>query len=677
MKRLLLLWVAAVCAGEESDVIVYGATPGGFCAAIAAAREGAKVVLLEPTAHVGGLSTGGLSHCDSNQMRRESLTGLFEEWHVRIVRDYVGRGQKAPYDPMDKTPGIRWVFEPHVATRVTLAMLKEAGVAVVKECPLASVDKEGARIIRLRTVKGDFKARTYVDGTYEGDLMAAAGVSWTIGREGRPEFGESLAGRQYPKPRMKIDGFDAEGRPLPLVTDTELGQDEAGDRSVMTYSFRFCLTRDPANKVAIPEPKHYDPAKFELARRALRAGVRGIGFDLYPLPGDKLDGNNSIGGQISLGLVGGGNAWHSADKDGRSRIWEEHRQYSLEFLHFLRTDAAVPEKMRAEYASLGFCKDEFAGTDHFPPALYVRESRRLRGLHVLTQADVMKTPEKADAVAVSSFPIDSHDCRRVALKDGGVVDEGTIFPVRVPGTGVGYAYQVPYRSLLPHRSECDNLLVPVALSCTHVAMSSLRIEGAWMAIGQSAGVAAALSAKRDVAVQELAYPALKARLLAQDQTLDLPPPPVTRPAPRPSSGIAPESLPGVVLDDTQAVLSGGWSHSANFSPHVGKGYVHDEARGDGNSSATFRFTPERGGKYEVRMAYSPHPTRSRQVPVMIVQGETVIELRVDQTLPVEPGSAFRKIGTAQLSEGTPVTVKVSNRDTGGFVILDALQFEAR
>jgi hypothetical protein len=258
-----------------------------------------------------------------------------------------------------------------------------------------------------------------------------------------------------------------------------------------------------------------------------------------------------------------------------------------------------------------------------------------------------------------------------------VVDEGTIFPVRVPGTGVGYAYQVPYRSLLPRRSECDNLLVPVALSCTHVAMSSLRIEGAWMAIGQSAGVAAALSAQRDVAVQELAYPALKARLLAQGQTLDLPPPPVTRPAPRPPSGIAPESLPGVVLDDTQAVLSGGWSHSANFSPHVGKGYVHDEARGDGNSSATFRFTPERGGKYEVRMAYSPHPTRSRQVPVMIVQGETVIELRVDQTLPVEPGSAFRKIGTVQLSEGTPVTVKVSNRDTGGFVILDALQFEAR
>lgn len=676
MRSLLLFFTAALCAGEEADVVVYGATPGGFCAAVAAAREGSKVILVEPTAHVGGLSTGGLSHCDSNQMRREALTGLFEEWHVRIAKDYVTRGQKAPYDPMDKTPGIKWVFEPHVAMRVTLAMLREAGVTVVTEAPLIRAEKSGARISRLRTTKGDFAARTFVDGTYEGDLMAAAGVEWVIGREGRAEHGESLAGKQYPKQAMRISGFGDDGRPLPLVTDIAEGAPEAGDRNVMTYSFRLCLTRDPAKKVPLPEPANYDPAKFELARRALRAGVRGIGFDLYPLPGDKLDGNNSIGGQISLGLVGGSNTWHEADDAGRGRIWEAHRQYTLEFLRFLRTDPSVPEKLRAEYASLGLCKDEFAATGHFPPALYVRESRRLKGLHVLTQKDIIESPAKEDPVAVSSFPIDSHDCRRVALKDS-VIDEGTIMPVRVPGTGVGYAYQVPYRAILPRPDQCGNLLVPVALSSTHVAMSSLRIEGAWMAIGQAAGVAASLASKRGVDVQDLPYAELRTRLLAQGQSLELPPPPKALSAPQSGQSVAVGSLKGIVLDDATAELRGEWSHSTNFRPHVAKGYLHDDARGDGRSVATFYFTPGREGRHAVRMAYSAHPTRARNVPVRIIQGTRTVEFLVDQTEPLTAGEPFRTVGEVELKAGETVTVEVSNRGTQGFVILDALQFLAR
>lgn len=676
MKGLSLLCLAALCAGEEADVVVFGATPGGFCAAVAAAREGSKVILVEPTAHVGGLSTGGLSHCDSNQMRREALTGLFEEWHERIAKDYVGRGQKAPYDPMDKTPGIKWVFEPHVAMRVTLAMLREAGVTVITEAPLIRAEKSGARLTLLRTAKGDFAARTFVDGTYEGDLMAAAGVEWVIGREGRAEHGESLAGKQYPKPAMRISGFDGQGRPLPLITDIAEEDPESGDRNVMTYSFRLCLTRDPANRVPIPEPKDYDPTKFELARRALKAGVRGIGFDLYPLPGGKLDGNNSIGGQISLGLVGGSNTWHEADDVGRARIWEEHRQYTLEFLRFLRTDPAVPEKLRAEYASLGLCKDEFAETGHFPPALYVRESRRLKGLHVLTQKDIIDSPTKQDPVAVSSFPIDSHDCRRVARKDS-VIDEGTIMPVRVPGTGVGYAYHVPYRAILPRREQCGNLLVPVALSSTHVAMSSLRIEGAWMAIGQAAGVAASLASKGGLDVQEVPYSELRARLLAQGQSLELPPPPKILSASPGGQSIAVSSLKGIVLDDASAVLRGEWSHSTNFRPHVAKGYLHDEARGDGTSVATFSFTPGREGRHAVRMAYSPHSTRARNVPVRITQGARAFDIVVDQTEPLPAGEAFRSVGEVELQTGKPVVVEVSNRGTQGFVIVDALQFLAR
>jgi hypothetical protein len=536
LVALLLMPLAALRAAEaqnvkKADVIVYGSTPGGFCAAIAAAREGASVLLLEPTQHIGGLSTSGLGHCDSNQMRRETLAGLFEEWNKRIVKDYTDRGLPAPYDPMLKNQAL-WTYEPHVAMRVTKAMLMEAGVAVRTGQFLKSVTKRGSRITSLVTEDGKFRAKVFVDGTYEGDLMAAAGVDWTIGRESSAEFGESFAGKQYPrpKPKMDISGFDDAGNMLPLITTTDAGPAAEGDKNIMTYSFRLCLTRDPNNLVPIPAPANYDPARFELARRMLNAGITKVGFDLYPLPGGKLDGNNSIYGQLSIGLVGGGNDWHSADEAGRAKIWEAHKQYTLEFIHFLRTDPAVPKKMRAQYTNLGLCKDEFADTGHFPPALYVRESRRMKGMHFITQKDILNSPEKDDPIAISSFPIDSHDCQRVALKGGGVINEGTIFPVRVPGTKLGYAYQVPYRSVLPKPQQSSNLLVPIALSSTHVAMSSLRIEGVWMVIGQSAGVAAALAAKQKVPVQNIPYSVLRERLLAQGQVLDLPPPPYVEPA---------------------------------------------------------------------------------------------------------------------------------------------------
>lgn len=660
----------------EADVIVYGATPGGFCAAIAAAREGAKVILLEPTGHLGGLSTGGLSHCDSNQMRREALTGLFEEWHARIAEDYVARGRPAPYDPKDKTPGIRWVFEPSVASRVTRGMLKEAGVTVITGCPLRTVEKSGTRITALRTTHGPFAARVFVDGTYEGDLMAAAGVSWVIGRESRAEHGESLAGKQYPKPAMKVNGLDAAGRPLPLITGTEAGPDAAADAHVMTFSFRLCLTRDPANRIPIPEPKNYDPARFELARRALQAGIRGIGFDLYPLPGNKFDGNNSIHGQVSLGLVGGSDTWHAADEAERARIWEQHRQYTLEFLRFLRTDPAVPAKLRADYASLGFCQDEFTETGHFPPALYVRESRRLQGLYVLTQKDILESPRKEDAIAVSSFPIDSHDCQRVVRPDGSVINEGTILPVRVPQTGVGYAYQVPYRALLPKPGQCANLLVPVALGSTHVAMSSLRIEGAWMAIGQAAGVAAALTARGDRPVQELPYAELRARLLAQGQTLELPAAPARKPTP-PAGPKAPATAStNLTLDDQDAELTGSWTRSTTFKPHVGQGYLHDERHADGKSRAVFRFKAPADGEFDLRMAYSAHPTRAQRLPVTVSGEGTEQRWVVDQTLPPPAGETFRSIGRLRLRQGADYVLTVVNDGGPGFTILDAFELRS-
>jgi hypothetical protein len=505
----------------DADVVVYGATPGGFCAAIAAAREGAAVVLLEPTSHVGGVATGGLSFSDSNQTVRSTMMGLFDEWHTRIEQDYASRGVELPYKVSVKDQA-QWTYEPHVAARVTGQMLDEAKVQVLCQRSLRSVTKEGTRITALVTSEGTFTARVFIDATYEGDLMAAAGVRWTIGRESRSEFDESLAGKRYPKKKMDIDGFDGDGEMLPLITTTNAGPEEAGDAKVMVYSFRLCLTSNPEKRVPFPEPADYDPARFEVMRRYAKSEGARLGWDLYALPGGKFDGNNSIGGQFSLGLVGGGNGWSEADEAGRAAIWEAHRQYTLELYRFLTTDSAVPEGTRRKYAKLGLCKDEFPDSGHFSPALYVRQGRRMRGTYVLSQKDILENPEKDDAIVVSSFPIDSHDCQRVALKGGGVINEGTIFPVRMPGRRHGYPYHVPYRAILPKSGECENLLVPVALSSTHVVICSIRVEPTWMILGQSAGIAAALAADKNVAVQDLPYPELRKRLLAQGQVLELP-----------------------------------------------------------------------------------------------------------------------------------------------------------
>jgi hypothetical protein len=677
MRLLLalgLLLLARPARAAEADVIVYGATPGGFCAAIAAAREGAKVVLIEPSAHVGGVNTGGLSFSDSNQTVRSTLLGLFEEWHLRVAADYAARGVKLPYDVAVKDNSV-WTYEPHVAARVTDAMLKEAGVKILTKQPLEGVEKNGARIVGLRTTAGTHTAKVFIDATYEGDLMARAGVVWHIGRESRDEYGESFAGRQYPKEKMAINGFDANGLPLPFITSVRPGDDQAGEETVMVYSFRLCLTKDPANRVAFPAPKAYDPARFELVRRYFQKYPNApLPWDLYPLPGDKFDANNGIGKMFSMGLVGEANGWCASDPKGRAALWEKHKQYTLEFYQFLTTDEAVPAKIRATMAELGLCRDEFPETQHWSPQLYVREGRRMDGRYTLTQKDIIDDPKKDDAIAVSSFPIDSHDCRRIALPDG-VINEGTIYPVRIPGRRHGYAYHVPYRSITPSASECTNLLVPVALSATHVAYSSVRVEPTWMAIGQSAGIAAALAAKAGVTVQALDYPTLRKRLLTQNVVLDLPVlPPVGKVAR--SSGpvsIDSKSLPGLILDDAQAELSGDWERSTNFKPHIGTGYLHDEQRSDGKSRATFRFKAPADGDFELRMAYSAHPTRTTRLPVTLTNGPQVQAFTVDQTIALPSGDAFRTIGTVHLRRDGDYVLEVTNKGTGGFAIVDAFQ----
>lgn len=654
----------------EVDVVVFGATPGGFCAAIAAAREGASVVLLEPTSHIGGVNTGGLCFSDSNQTVRSTVLGLFEEWHGRIEKDYQQRGVTLPYKVSEKDHA-HWTYEPNVAAKITQEMLDEAGVKVLAKQVLQSVIKDGSRITKLVTKQGDFTAKVFIDGTYEGDLMAAAGVSWKIGREGRSEFGESLAGKQYPKKKMAMSGLGADGRPLPFITTMDAGHEEEGDKNVMIYSFRLCVTKDPANRVPFPKPANYDPARFEVVRRYFAQEKRPhLLWDLYPLPGNKFDANNGIGKQFSMGLMGACNGWSEADMTGRTKIWEAHRQYTLEMHHFLSTDPAVPAAIREEYALIGLCKDEFADFDHWSPQLYVREGRRMIGEYIVSQKDIMEEPKKDDAIIVSSFPIDSHDCQRVGTAEF-VINEGTIMPVRVPGRKHGYAYHIPYRAITPKASECSNLLVPVALSCTHVGFSSIRVEPTWMILGQSAGIAAAMSAKQNSSVQKLPYPALRERLLGQKLMLELPVLADLPPEPKGAVSIDPKVLSGIVLDDEQAELKGEWSRSSGFKPHIGTGYLHDDKRADGQSVAIFRFKAPRPGQYDIRMAYSAHETRASKVPLTIECSGRKTRLIADQTQPLPAGEFFRSIGVTEL-EGE-ATITITNEETDGFVILDALQ----
>jgi glycine/D-amino acid oxidase-like deaminating enzyme len=527
MKTLLLVFLAAIAlplSAQEplrADVCVFGATPAGVAATVGAAREGASVVLVESENLVGGMMSSGLGFSDSSQMAREALGGIFREFHRRVGAYYSGHQLGESAGVSEKQPD-GYLHEPHVSEAIFNDLLREAGVRVLLGHSLISVEKDGTRLRSLRAGGETIAARVFIDATYEGDLMAKAGVMSTIGREPAHQYLEPLAGQQYRKRPMKISPFDEKGELLPLMTARSAADPTLPDRHIMAYSFRFCVTDDPANQVPIPEPTAYNPAQFELLRRffATKPADKHI-MDFYRLPNGKWDVNNSLGRQISLALVGASDAWPEADAPGRRQIWEAHRQYTLGLIHFLKTDPSVPSYMHDDMVKWSLCQDEFAATGHWPPILYIREARRMLGAYVMVQKDIEESIRKPDSIGVGSFPIDSHDCQRLVTSRGFAVDEGLIFPRHLPGRAIGQPYEMPYRSITPRAEECDNLLVPVCLSASHVAFSSVRVEPAWMVLGQSAGIAAALAVKTDVGVQALDYSALKARLLAQEQVLDV------------------------------------------------------------------------------------------------------------------------------------------------------------
>jgi hypothetical protein len=543
LTALLLAPLANAAENTQTDVVIYGATPAGIAAAIAADRAGASVVLLEHGTHIGGMMASGLGHTDVGDKR--TIGGLAGEVFQRIGTKYGG--------------GQTFHFQPHVGSAVFHEMLAETKVRLLTGRTLKSLTKDGTRLTALECSDGSrFEAGAFVDATYEGDLMAKAGVRYIVGRESRDTYKESLAGIQdvhqldklldspevvkrfhpwlgesslmkptvaYYKGRrnylnthqwpMAVNGKGADSKPLPGITGEPLGTPGAADHRFMAYNYRLCLTRDPANKVPITRPEGYDPAYFELLARYIEkwpdVTLKRL-FHVPELPNQTTDLNTS--GPYSTDLLDG-SAWAypEADWPERDRIAAHHRKFIQGMLWFLGNDPRVPAALREETLAWGLDRSEFADNGHWPWQLYVRVARRMIGEHVMTQKDVLENKVKDDSVAMGSFIIDSHNIRRVLTPDGFVLNEGGI---EVPTKG---PYEIGYRSLVPKAGQCSNLLVPVCMSATYIAYCSIRMEPVYMMMGQASGAAAALTAKSGRAVQKLTHDELKTTLAAQGQTV--------------------------------------------------------------------------------------------------------------------------------------------------------------
>jgi hypothetical protein len=490
------------------DVVVCGGEPCGIAAAVAAARSGARTLLVEPTPHIGGLNTSGLNTAETEHMLAWTIGGIAAEVYGRLGKFY-GTGQP------------EFFFESGVIERIFLEMLREAGVEILFSHRIARVERDGTAIRRLELAGPDVsvvEGKVYIDAGYEGDLMAMAGVEHALGRESSEEFGEEAAGIRFDAEPRSACSLDRKGRLLPGISgwcrDFVEGE---GDGKVMCYNLRPTLTRDAEWRVAIPHPVRYNPASYQLLANWFLSGGKDAELswilDLYERRNSKLEANNRQESIVSLGYLGGQFGWPTAGPHERARIFAEHLDYTLGFFYFLAHDAVVPARIRGEVDDLGLHAGEFLDNDFLPPRLYVREARRMRGVAVVTQHDVTSRREKTDSIAVGSHFIDCHHVQRLAVSDSQFINEGRIWRP-------GCAYQIPYGALTPKPSQCTNLLVPGAASFSHVAFSTYRLESVWMLGGHAAGVAAALACSASTEVQNVPVPQLQSLLRSQGQIVD-------------------------------------------------------------------------------------------------------------------------------------------------------------
>ena len=526
----------------QYDLVIYGGSPAAITAAVKAKDMGLEPVIVSPKTHLGGLSVSGLGFTDSGNT--SAIGGLAREFYRRIYRAYqdpsawrwqkkedftaVGQGTKA----MDDAERTMWTFEPHVAESVFAAWLAEKGVKVCRGEFLdreKGVERKNGRIVSITTRTGKtYAGRYFIDATYEGDLMAAAGVAYRVGREGNDEYGETWNGNQvgvlhhgHHFRNWKVSPYRVPGDPASGLC-AEIGTSSPGvrgkpDTLVQAYCYRLCLTDDSRNRIPFERPEGYDPSRYALLARVYEQGYTETFSKFDRIANHKTDTNNH--GPMNMDYIGHSSEWPEASDARRVELEKEHRDYQKGILYFIANDPSVPEKVRQAMSKWGLARDEFVDNGGWPYELYVREGRRMVGEYVMTEHDCLDEkihPRQGRAygpVGMGSYALDSHNVRRYVTSEGYVQNEGDI------GVRAKKPYGIDYGAIVPKRADCTNLLVPVALSATHTAFGSIRMEPVFMILGESAATAVAIAARDGLAVQDVPYAALSARLVSDGQRL--------------------------------------------------------------------------------------------------------------------------------------------------------------
>jgi len=513
---------------ERYDIVVYGGTSGGVIAAVQASRMGKSVVLIEPTRFLGGLTTGGLGATDIGNKR--AIGGLSREFYQRIYQFYLATDRwkcetrDEYFKNRSKNEDTMWTFEPSAATQVFDEMIAQAKVPVVLGERLElkrGVVKDGPRILKIVMESGrTFAARVFIDATYEGDLMARAGVSYHVGRESNQTYGESINGLQvagtiHHQFTKQVDPFVKPGDPasglLPGVVPMPEGKDGDGDHRIQAYCFRLCTTDDPANRRAWPKPTSYDESHYELLFRNFEAGDMRVPWHPLWMPNRKSDTNNNFA--FSTDNIGMNYDYPDGDYATREAIWKEHERYTHGLMWTLANHPRVPAKVRDEFQRIGLTKDEFLDSDNWPRQLYVREARRMISEYVMSEKNCKREEVIADSVGMGAYNMDSHNTQRFVTPEGFARNEGDIQKPTKP-------YPISYRSIRPKEEECTNLLVPVCLAASHISYGSIRMEPVFMVMGQSAATAAVHSIYEDTTVQGIDYSRLKEQFIKDGQVLD-------------------------------------------------------------------------------------------------------------------------------------------------------------
>ena len=544
MKKIILLLVVFITATHtyafknkpyEADVIIYGGTSAAIISAVQVVKLGKTVIIVSPDKHLGGLSAGGLGFTDTGN--KSVIGGLAREFYHRLYQHYQHDSawkwqQKASYGnkgqgtpAMDGAARTMWIFEPHVAEKVFEDFVKENHLTIYRDEWLNrehGLEKRNAKIIAFTTLSGKkFKGKMFIDATYEGDLMAAAKVSYHVGREANQVYNEQWNGIQvgvlhhdhhfktdvspYKIPNEPSSGL------LPGVSADNPGVKGAADHRIQAYCFRMCLTNHPENRVPFPKPEGYDPAQYELLARVFDSGWREMFQKFDFIPNRKTDANNH--GPFSTDYIGMNYDYPEASYSRRKEIIKAHENYQKGLMYFMANDPKVPLEVRTRMEKWGLAKDEFKDNGNWPHQLYIREARRMIGQEVMTEHEVLGKRAVNNSVGMGSYTLDSHNTQRYVKPDGFVQNEGDI------GVKAEKPYQISYGSIVPKKEECENLLVPVCMSSSHIAFGSTRMEPVFMILGQSAATAAVQAIDAKKAVQDVDYAQLRKQLSADGQKL--------------------------------------------------------------------------------------------------------------------------------------------------------------